>query len=96
MSLDTSFADPISTLSPWEQLRSRLFAEREIAADALRRELDAQLATERTAAHVQADVTRYAAWLKLPAVRRSARWYADVDQRLQAVTAELALMGGAL
>lgn len=95
MSLDTQFADPIRAMSPWEQLKAQMFAAREIAADALRRELAAQPAVDRTPQVIQADIDRYTAQLKVEPVYKNLHWFLDVRNKLTAAQAELdALTGG--
>lgn len=89
MSLDTSLADPISNLSPWQQMKARLFAEREITNDALRRGLSAQPVEPRTAMDALKDVQRYERWLTVPAVIASKAWTEDVTAKLKAAKAEL-------
>jgi hypothetical protein len=95
--LDTPLADPISTLSPWQRLVFQQTATREIAADALRRELAEAPVVERTAELVQKDIDRYTTQLTLECVYKNLRWAFDVRAKLDAAQAELAaLTGGAL
>lgn len=98
MSIDTSLADPISTLSPWEQTKARLFAIREVEADITRRELAAQPVKERTAADALADIQRYTTWLTVPAVQAGGALKGDIEAKLAGARAELGRMrrtGGA-
>lgn len=90
MSVDMSFADPISTLSPWHRLRFQIVGEREIANAALRQELAAAPTPRRTIARIRDDIRRYSAWLDLPDVRASKHWTDDVKARLAAAERELA------
>jgi hypothetical protein len=93
---DTSFASPTSTVSvasipsAWATLRLHLDAERATKAAAIRREIEAQPATVRTAADAQRDIKRYRAQLKVPAVLASKHWTEDVLAKLDAAKAELA------
>jgi hypothetical protein len=94
MSIDVAIADPISLMSPWQIKRAQLFAAREIAADALRRELANLPAIERTPGLVQEDIDRYTGWLKVEPVRKNSRWWLDVQAKRDAAVAELAAMTG--
>lgn len=87
--LDTSFADPISTLSPWDRLYSRLVAEREITNDALRRRTPIE-DQPRTAAELRADIAKFNRWLDTTTVQAGTDFANWVRARKATAMAELA------
>ena len=89
MSVDTSHVRPTSTLSPWQRVLFQQIADREIRNAALRAELASEPVKSRTAADAFADVQRYTAMLKIPAVIVSASWKRDVEAKLTQARAEL-------
>lgn len=81
MSLDTSLADPISNLSPWQRILFQQIAEREMRIDALRRQMPVITNEPKTPAELRADIAKYNGWLDTTPVQAGGQFLNWVRER---------------